>query len=97
MEANGFDFDSYWKSWILSRFVSITERIAASNKGTDLGNDNNNSTLFNSTTESDELNWSLPSNKVPLYIKNICSMFLIFEVSLLFVFYFIFIDKLTNS
>jgi hypothetical protein len=56
VEANGFDFDSYWKSWILSRFVSITERIAASNKKTDLGNDNNNSMLFNSTTESDELN-----------------------------------------
>jgi hypothetical protein len=56
VEANGFDFDSYWKSWILSRFVSITERIAARNKGTDLGNDNNNSSLFNSTPESDELN-----------------------------------------
>jgi hypothetical protein len=56
VEANGFDFDSYWKSWILSRFVSITERIAASNKGTGFGNDNSNSTLFNSTTESDELN-----------------------------------------
>jgi hypothetical protein len=56
VEANGFDFDSYWKSWILSRFVSITERIAERNKGTDLDNDNNNSTLFNSTPESDELN-----------------------------------------
>jgi hypothetical protein len=54
VEANGFDFDSYWKSWILSR--SISERIAANNKGTDLDYGNNNSTLFNSTTESDELN-----------------------------------------
>ena len=58
MEANGFDFDSYWKSWILSRFVSITERIDAANKETDLGynNNSNNSTIFNSTAESDELN-----------------------------------------
>jgi hypothetical protein len=56
VEANGFDFDSYWKSWILSRFVSISERIAANNKGTDLDYGNYNSTLFNSTTESDELN-----------------------------------------
>jgi hypothetical protein len=56
VEANGFDFDSYWKSWILPRFISISERIAANNKGTDLDYGNNNSTLFNSTTESDELN-----------------------------------------
>jgi hypothetical protein len=56
VEANGFDFDSYWKSWILSRFVSISERIAANNKGTDLDYSNYNSMLFNSTTESDELN-----------------------------------------
>jgi hypothetical protein len=36
----------------------MTERIAASNKETDsdYGNNNNNSTIFNLTSDSDELN-----------------------------------------
>jgi hypothetical protein len=57
VKTSGFDFGLLLKSLILSEFVSMTERIAASNKETDsdYGN-NNNSTIFNLTSDSDELN-----------------------------------------
>ncbi len=67
------------KGLYLSKFVSIPKRIDPSNKETDFayGNKNSNSTIFNLTSYSDELNWSLPSHKILLSEKRIVLCFFI--------------------